>query len=84
MKNIQDRKNDHLDYDELFGERTYISIENEIEINKKNGSNKINPINEKKISNIRFSIGMSYLPITFSTDFTTAFKTVSIISSVKS
>ncbi len=35
MKNIQDRKNDHLDYDELFGERPYISIENEIEINKK-------------------------------------------------
>lgn len=36
MKNIQDRKNDHLNYDELFGNRPFISIENEIEINKKN------------------------------------------------
>ena len=35
MKNIQDRKNDHLDYDELFGNRPYISIENEIEMNQK-------------------------------------------------
>lgn len=39
MKNIQDRKNDHLNYDELFGNRPFISIENEIEINKKSRTN---------------------------------------------
>lgn len=36
MKNIQDKKSDHLDYNELFGNRPLISIENEIEMNKNN------------------------------------------------